>query len=72
VDYQGDRGIFLDAGGFEGFPVDDEVGAGDIAEEVDDFAERDGIHAEFPDGGAEGLAGICGRDVGGVGGGGAM
>ena len=43
----GDRGVAVDAGGLEGLPVDEDVGAGDVAEEVDDVGEADAVEVHL-------------------------
>ena len=38
-----DRRVSFDAGAFEALPVDEDIGAADIAEEVDHVAESDAV-----------------------------
>src|SRR5262249_28926039 len=43
----GDRRVLIDAGRLEGLGLDDDVGAGDVAEEVDHIRETDRVEADF-------------------------
>jgi hypothetical protein len=45
----GHRGVATDAAGFQRLPIDEDVGAGDIAKEVDHVRERDGFKIDFRD-----------------------
>src|SRR5208337_1880235 len=65
-DVEGDGGVAIDAGIFEGFPVDDDVGAAPVLDEVNHFGEGDVVGVEFVDGFCEELVFGGGFD-GGVG-----